>query len=231
MAVAIEDTAVTGIEADGTSITANTPGSAASGQLLVAFVALDGTPTDIAMSGWTKVSDETGTDGSTSVTVAVFYLHLSSSPSATYDVTWTNSEQGRCTILAISGHNSSSPVNVSQDSNSASADPWTPTGVTTTVDGCLVLACVALDRRTIDVTPSTNETTLTKTDSPNSLNVTSGISYQTKATAGATTQDSWGTPSSDQWAGIVLAIAPAAAGGTAGGIMLMLDHFNGGVAI
>lgn len=229
MAVAIVDNAVSAITTNGTTLTLSTPASAASGHLLIAAIGIDEAPTDIAMTDWDSIG--TLTQAGNTITIALFKLQLSSSPAASYDATWTGSNQSRGAIIAISGHNTTTPIHQNQSSSSGLSATFTPTGVTTTTADCLVLSCIAVDRRLITAVPETNETTLIASDSSSAESVSIGVAYQTKAAAGSTSHDEWSVAASaDEWTGWVVAVAPAAAA-AGGSPILLMDHFNGGGAL
>lgn len=138
-----------GSAATGTgAITVNLPSSYSVGDLLLLFCE-SANQSITAPSGWTEIgaqaSQGTGTAGAAGgVRLATFYKFATSSESS---VTIADSGDHTFGIMAaFSGVDSSNPFNASAsgiDSSATSALSWPI--VTTTVDGCMIINCVASD--------------------------------------------------------------------------------------
>lgn len=134
------------------SITVGVPSSYSSGDLLL-LICESANQTISAPSGWTEIGSQesqgTGTAGAVGgVRLAVFYKFASSSESSV-----TVSDSGNHTggiMVAFRGVDTSTPFNTYAsgiDSSATSSLSW-PT-VTTDIDGCMIINCVASDYEVI----------------------------------------------------------------------------------
>ncbi|MEM8865196.1 MAG: type II secretion system protein [Planctomycetota bacterium] len=198
---------------DTTSLTIDTPADVSEGDLLIACVATDGeTDSDLAAisSGWTVVN--VGTRGD-KVTLGVWWKLASSSEASNASFSWSASERAYGWMMRFTGHDQANPINVSDKGGGGNNETPTITGVTTTVDDCLVLRMAAFDHDdiTVDDCGMADHITITM-DSGSGSNETcsGGAAYAMQETAGDTGDANFTLTAAEQFRFVVLAIAPEA---------------------
>ena len=135
----------------------------------------------------------------------------------------SSARRGSGGLITISGaaDNASQPHVLGANTTGTSNDP-SASGITTTVNDCLVFAIISMAGShvlaTLDAALPAGWTLLgswrTDGDSPaNGAHQTISVAYKTQATAGATGAATWtnGMGASEAWCGNQIAIAPAAA--------------------
>ena len=187
------------------------------GDLMVAFLASDGpnTPTSWATripSGWTVIQDDPSTNAFLFSGCVAYKLATASEP--TSYVFNFGAQMGGGGIIAYSGVNSASPINVSAQQTNASASTAHPIpSITTTVADCLV---VGYYRHTSNNgVPYTEPGGWTERADYKAAtaNCNFGVSDKVFASAGATgTVSATGNLSNETWC-VAFAIAPDAGGG------------------
>ena len=107
------------------------PSGVVENDLMVAVVAVDYRARDIVQpAGWTLILNTDSFD--------VSYKVAGAGEGANYTFTWLSPQQAYGFILRITGHDTSTPINVSGSGNGSSTSATCPT-VTTTIDDCLIL--------------------------------------------------------------------------------------------
>lgn len=202
----------TGLLTSGTALTINKPALVAPGDLLLAFLTFNSTPTISPPSGWTQVGT-TVTDGFSACRSMCWRRIADGSEGSSF--TWTRSTTGDGAggIARITGFDPTTPINVSaSNSESSGTAPTAPT-VTTTVNDCLVLHYCGGDSQS-------NDTTVPSGDSSGwfaeTTTASTCLGYKTHGSAGATgTADFAFAGGSNQSTLYTVAIAPTTADTTA----------------
>lgn len=178
-------------------------------------LALDGQPTITWPSGWTLVASG-GASGTGGASGGLAYMHFPTAASApaTVDVTTDVAEKATCTSFRVSGANQTDPIDVVGTVQTNNLASYTITGLTTTVDDCLLLACVSSDS---DVTPYTEDTGWTQIldQAPvDTGSASANLATKVKATAGVEADANWAQNISQEAIRFMVAIAPDAGGAT-----------------
>ncbi len=190
-----------------TSLTIGKPSGVVENDLMVAVVVVEGSAGTLAApAGWTTIQWASFTGVST----GVFYKVAGASEPANYTFSWSNSEQAYGFIMRITGHDATTPINVSGLDSATSATPTCPSAPTTVYD-CLILRIFGADDDdiTVDGGYPSGTTGITVDKSGTSLDTCSGgAAYEPQATAGATGTAAFALTGSEQWIGITIAITP-----------------------
>ena len=216
MAIVVTDLKASALASGGSLTITNN-----SGDLLLAIMSQDSQSTFTTPFSGSALfggpQSQAAPDGNSS---EVFY-NASGPGSASYAFTFA-AGSGAVTMLAVSGHNTSSPINAQSASptiyTTADASPVTITvpGITTTVDGCLLVMLAAPDVSNDLAASWTKPTGWTSMVGTTTVQWPQcGIAYTTQATAGATGSVSCTFTQVGSSAGYIaylLAIAPSTAG-------------------
>lgn len=137
-----------------------TAGNILVGDLMVAFTACSNVATTLtAPSGWTKIRQRVDGTGTTGTAIAAFWkiADAADAAAASFDFVVSNAYFG--VIHLITGFDSTTPINVSNDSGGSATNPVTAS-VTTTAANCLLLIACAQSSIALDLTytPPSNYT-------------------------------------------------------------------------
>ncbi len=121
-----------------TELTINKPAGVVEGDLMVAVV-IASYGGDSSSSGWTVIQGYIS-----SIACVTFYKIAGADEPDDYTFTWASSYQAYGFIMRITGHDTSTPINVSGLATGTSANPTCPS-VTTTKDDCLILRIFGAD--------------------------------------------------------------------------------------
>lgn len=195
---------------------ANFPATVNAGELLT----LDFSQTiDVGIttpSGWTSIG-AVG-DGYAAGRAASFYkVAAGTEGGTTLALTFGASCDAVATITRHSGFDSTTPINGTPTTNSAtsgSTTAITSPSVTTSVNNCLVRRLVATSESTGIAVPSGQTDGGTGTTGDTFANSTNRVGYSTQSTAGATGTVTFVSTGTDRaWVAVTYAIAPSAGGG------------------
>jgi len=212
---------------EGSNVTTHTvtmPSGVVSGDLLVALLAVDGTPV-ITFSGWTQLWDDSQ---GTAVQGAGYYRVSDGTEGADETFTTDASQQSAHVVLRISGDNGVPEAPASAGGNNSSPNPpaVTPAGGS---DDYLYIAVAAHDDGTVTVTgfPTGYDDNQTNSRAATAGGV--GVGVATKDTIASTTDnpDDFTLSAGRNWRTNTVAITPSAAVG--GRIMSSLVN-SGGLA-
>jgi hypothetical protein len=190
-----------------TSFTVNMPPSRPDGRLYVMLIHADGGDEIADEPGWTRI--QRSTSGSTTAFWVGYRIGSSEPASYSVNTVASASETWHAIVLGIDRFDASAPIDVSSVNTGTSAAP-TPTGVTTTVDDCLVLWCMAHDSSSASQTAAPTHPsgygpiTVVRTSIANGV---LHVHYTTKAAAGSVSGDAGNLTSSDEWIAALIAIA------------------------
>jgi len=193
-----------------TSHTVDKPSGVVEGDLLIAVMSTDGSGEDhTAPLGWTTIFEDFNTGSST---FSVWYKIAATEPDS-YTFTIGSSESCILSILRISGHDPTNPINVygSPDSNNNNAP--TCSSVTTTVDNCLILRIFGADDDDViedSGYPSGHTGVFIRGSEEGWGETSAGVAYTKQATAGETGIASFSLTSNEQWGAVTIAIKPTA---------------------
>lgn len=197
-------------------LTVAVPSGTTNGDLLVAVISASAPLTAVSINtpgGWTLINHSNGSGTGSEVGLAVFRRIASSEP-ADYLFTATpnaigNGMTGK--MLRITGHDPTTPVNIAGETDNSLVAP----SVTTTVNDCLVLCCVAaVDDAVNTFTPPgtlTEQWDFGTVGGPGTFGNSMAGATKTQAAAGATgtqTFTATGGPAANTVQ--TIAIAPAA---------------------
>jgi len=202
----------TGSANTGSAISLTVPTSVVANDLLVWVVSVIGDRTWPSPSGWTQIRTDTGS-GSNPTTVRPFWkIAAGTEAGTTLTITFTGGTflYGVVQLLAYSGADQVNPINANNATTSGSnGTTITAPSVTTTADGCLILACHGGAGTTSSVNTVTGPSTVRTALAPASTFVGASVSEQTQPVAGATPGTSATIAQSSAWVGTTLAIKPA----------------------
>lgn len=202
----------------GTSLAITKPSGLASGDLLVAFVVANGTPTLGTPAGWTAIGSQV-TDGFSACRAHRWWKKADSTDAAATDFTFTRSTSGSMAggILRITGFDdvSASPVNVTATGSATSGTSQTSPAVTTTVADCLILRAMGTDSNTTTITTAgvTDVWNVAQTNARHALGT------EPQASAGSTGTETWTFNTGNQMVATTVAIAPGSGGGASAPII------------
>lgn len=193
-----------------TSISVTIPGSpCATGDLLLASVATDGSPNVGTPSGWTLINQGNASGGS--ARLEVFRRTAVASDvtgSATVTFTWTGGQEVVAAVACYSGVDTSSPIDVSGTNTGNNDTPSAPS-VTTTVPNTMLVRMYAADDDDLSGTPYPTGHTgrLNAESGPGGGTVSHGIADATQTSAGATGAADFDlSGGGEQWRAITLAL-------------------------
>jgi hypothetical protein len=221
MALPVVESVATGGNATPTSpLSVPLPSGISSGDLLIVFVSNGSSRTATTPTGWTLVAGTSNSGGF----YRVYQRIADGTEGSTLSVTLSNTANFNSVAFRISGHNATTPVNVSATDNTSN-NVVSPS-VTTTVENCLVLRMqgIARDRTFTVPTSHTLQGTAT-TGGLCDISVAS-IAQSTSGSTGAATWTVSGG-SADFTSHIVAAIA-GASGGVAGPVLFHSHYQNQG---
>lgn len=190
------------------------PSGIAAGDLLLALVAVNGegsTPVFTTPGGWTKREETIRTTGSARIGAAVFWKIAGASETSVQFVVFPNALTSGLTakVVRITGVDPTTPINASVATADSGNDPYSITGVTTTVNDCLVFYLVggsSLPTRTYTFSLGTEQWDFA-TDPGGA--VTQAASTLVQAVAGATGTETADPSAATTSAGFCVAIAPS----------------------
>jgi hypothetical protein len=221
MALPVVESVATGGNATSTNpLSVPLPSGITSGDLLIVFVANNLARTDTIPSGWTRVAAIGNSNGQFRI-----YSRISDgTEGSTLSVTLSNTAGFNSVALRISGHDETTPVDVS-GTNNTSNNVISPS-VTTTVADCLVFRMIGIARDRTFTVPSSH--TLQGTATTGGQCDISVASID-QSSAGSTGTATWtvGGGSADFTAHIVAAIA-GASGGVVGPVLFHSHYQNMG---
>jgi hypothetical protein len=194
-----------------TSHTLTYPGSIASGDLLLAFGALDGTPT---VSGWPTGWNEIIDRANAAVAMFWAYKFADGTESGNFTLTSSASEQGSFYVIRITGaHASTAPASTSATgvSNGLNCGPLNPADWD--IEDTLWLGLGAVDTsRTITVWPSNSPDNRNSSPSGGAGGATAAFCSGESATSFYNpSSTTWAISSNDEWIAAAIAVRPAAA--------------------
>lgn len=203
--------ATTVTDVTGTTLTITKPSGVASGDLLVAFVHVSGSPTLTPPSGWTLIDSVTNAFGVG--TLYAFRFMAGGSEPASYSWTWTGSQYSCGGIYRVTGADATTPINTSAKSAPASGATQVSPSVTTTTADCLILRAISCERTATSPyswPSSTKDFDLKGTAAFDATSLSAARASQ--ASAGATGTETVTLSGSRPCSLITLAIAPVAGG-------------------
>ncbi len=207
MVVAIASKSEQAEPANTTSITIAKPSGTVDGDLLVAIIAKDHNVSFGPPDGSWNVGQNAGR-GTAGVRF-VFHWKIASGEGT--DWTWTgDNEEWYGVVLRITGHDPTTPMNISDVADGSDAAPISPT-ITTDIDGCLIIACFGVDD---DDTPYSVDAALAEewnavsSTGAGTCGTAGGI--ETQGTFGATGTYTHSVNATEEWVAFTIAIAPAA---------------------
>lgn len=207
MAITLVGTAE-GQATNGAAISLTLPGGIAQNDLVVVYESHDGA----ALSGMSTAGYTTNlTDTAGSINQAVYWKFMGASPDATAALnTGTNSRGHGAIAFVLRGVDTSTPIDATTTTASATSTNPDPASITTVTNGAWVLACAASLVADTSVTAPSGYSNQTDIDS-NALtaDVTIGVASKEITTAGAENPASWTTWSSAAWKTATVALRPS----------------------
>ncbi len=196
-----------------TSITVDIPGApCATGDLLLAAIATDGTVTVTTPTGWTLINGgSSGGGGGQAATLYTFYRIASGGDiGGSQTFTYGSSEQTAGGILCYGGVDSSDPLDGIAAATGQSDSPTAPS-VTTTVDATRVVRLYVADDNDTSGSPYPSGHAgryNIATSIFTAGEVTTGAADITQGTAGATGGAAFDLSASEHWRALTIALAP-----------------------
>jgi hypothetical protein len=120
-----------------TSLTLTRPGTAVTGDMLIAVIDLRSSATVVPPGGWTEILS---VQNRTALRQAAYWHVLSAGDPASYQWTWPGATVAGGSLLAYSGVDSLNPIDDSGSQLSGNSVVMTAPPITTTVSGAVVLA-------------------------------------------------------------------------------------------
>lgn len=218
MPIAFESVA-TNTFINSTSMIGNKPSGLADGDLLVMHAgSTSATPSvTAAPSGWTQLTGSPQDEGTDSRSF-VYYKAVTNAAGEPASWTWTlsGSGWGTCDVMRFSGVNTSSPIHTSAAANSASTATPVTGSITTTVADTMLLALYTCDETASGTNFTASPDGMTERydhEDASQFGVGAGFTgLQASAASGITKTATAST--SDSWATWLIALEPAASGGT-----------------
>lgn len=208
-AIAYRD-AISNSTTGGTSLTVNKPSSVVDGDVMVAAITIaSNTITVTAPSGWTLRN--TQTQGSASVSKLLTYYKVASSEGANYTWSFSGSIAAVGGIVAFSGVDTASPIDVYGGQTTASSTSHATPSITTTVANTMLVSIheFASSRNWTPPTGMTEVIDQYSASSAGSGGVSLEMNYVTQVTAGATgTKTATASSNADRGATFILALKP-----------------------
>ena len=207
---------------DVTSITISTPPGTSEGDLLIAAVTTDrDTSGSMAPPGgedWTQIdlNDHTG-----DVTLGVWWKLADASESPSHQFTWSGGEEAYAWMMRFTGHDASTPINVSAVNGGSSNSP-TSRSVTTTVANTMIVRIGGFDDDDVNVdSPGlSGHTPITMDESGTGWGTCSGgAGYIQQPAIGSSGTSTFSLTGWEQYRTVTIAIAPdpVTGGGTVSG--------------
>lgn len=215
MAVALQGTPSVYESASATSAVIPYPSGITAGELLLATVADSGsTAPNTNPGGWTLALAQAGPSSSPSM--AVWYKIATGGEGGSVTFT-TNATAGRVTGIMTrwSGVDNTTPMDATPvGSNSAIATTFTMAGITTVTANAMLVHTISLNASSAADIVTLSGTT--KASGSTGTGRRQSIFYETQTSAGASGTRTWSnTPATSlQWAGVIIALRPAAGGGS-----------------
>jgi hypothetical protein len=145
--------------------------------------------------------------------VAYKHFPTASSAPATVDVTTDVAEKATCTSFRAVGADQNDPIDAVGTVQTNNVQSYTITGLTTTVNNCLLMAFVASDTQVSPYTEDTGWTEILDTNGIDSGSASANIASKAKATAGVEADANWSQNVAQEAIRFMVALAPAVAGG------------------
>lgn len=174
-----------------------------SNQLLIATVAVNGVGSLSTPSGWTQINS---TSNSSSLTLATYYRIAPSTMPSSYSFSWSSNKAAAAGIVAYTGFDTSTPIDVTGSDGTGSNRILAASGVTTTGTNNLVVAAYAVTTSTTISPPSSLTEAYTKAGSSGP---TLEVASMTQAAAGSTGNQSATVGSNSTWTAHLFAIRAA----------------------
>ncbi len=218
-AVAFRSGASTNLSGQGASITITKPTNTAKGDVLIASIAVrPNTVTITAPTGWTLVNRQDNAGGSVN-SLAVYSKVATATEPASYTWSFSANTGNEGGIMAFSGVDNTTPIDVSAGSITAAATTtFTAPSVTTTVTNTMIVTAheySSSDRWTA-LTGLTEVYDVASLAVPDALGISLLGSYKAQAAAGATgTFSATAASNADTGAGITVALKPVVCGAVA----------------
>jgi hypothetical protein len=197
------------------TIAMDKPTGTTGGNLLVAFLSLDGNAFASlnAPSGWTLIHK--GPQGVSPInqTFGVWWKIATASEPSTYSFTWTPTEQAYGGIMRFTGHDATNPINAS----AAQSGPGTLTApspaVTTSVANAMVVRLSSSDGAALPIqaTSLTGHTYITndRSTTTSSAACTGTVAYVLQPTVGGSGTSTLIRALAEEYTSVTIAIAPA----------------------
>lgn len=192
-----------------TSISANLP-SYSSGDLGVLVCYIDtSTATFSAISGWSATDGGTAAEGG----VTIFTRSCDGSEGSTVTVAASSGGATNIQVIAlkITGHNTTTPLNISAFASASGGANWNSPSITTTADGCLLFFAGGC-REVSNASDTSIPSGTTLVDQLATAGSWLGLAYKTQTSAGSTGAQQW-TNTANAKRAFSFAIAPASATG------------------
>ncbi len=184
------------------------PSGVVENDLMIAVIVCNANPPIATSSGWTVVQSSQ----TSAVTITTLYKIAGASEDTSYSFGFfpaTVPSYGF--IVRITGHNNSTPINVSGLGIGDSATPTCPS-VLTDEDDCLILRIFGADDDDITVNSGYPVDTIGITVNKNSTDPNScsgGAAYEAQASAGASGTAAFALTAAEEWIAMTVAIEPA----------------------
>lgn len=202
-----EASAVASTTSQATQLNIATPTGAASGDLLVAFLAIEyGHPTGItAGTSWTQIG---ALSNGSAVTLAAYWKNATASEPVNHGWTWTGSSHALGWIVRVSNHDATAPVAVWVTGVGSSQFPSAP-AIANTLDNCLVLRAGAFQGAAINAgqTGLIGHTGVLMEQAGGA--VSGGCGYRVWKPAGLVKESLFTLTSSSQYRTLTVVVAPA----------------------
>lgn len=212
-----------------TTLTVPMPPGVASGDQLIAVIALDGTGNPDTPTGWTVVDEGACTGGGGGACRLEVLRRTATGSEVNVTFTWTGIQQAIGAVFRFTGVSAATPVNAWGANTGTSTTPTAPS-VTTTVANTRILRLYAADANVAAASPypaGTRPRFNLQSSTTAGDAVTAGAAESRQAAAGATGTAAFALPASEQWRAVTLALAPSAPAPAAGHWELRVDSGSG----
>ena len=199
------------LDSDGTSLTIDTPGGTADGDLLIAAVATDGNTTaSLSSAGWNLiVIDERYNE----VTFGVWWKLATASEPSNYVFTWDHGQEAYGWIMRFTGHDATTPINawsVETTGSNVTNNPPSP-AVTSTIANAMILRIAGFDDDDISINDPglSGHTAITMQKSGSGSGTASGgAGYVVQPLMGDSGASTFTLTAQEQTVAVTIAIAP-----------------------
>ncbi|MCA9240032.1 MAG: hypothetical protein KDA37_07530 [Planctomycetales bacterium] len=211
--VAYEGFAEAKLSTDGNSLAVPVPSGVASGDLLIAAIAIDSDSGDDPSlpAGWTEINvNRYFYNGYYYVTLSLWWKIAAPSEPSTYTFNWSLNQQAYGWMMRFTGHDPTDPINAFATAADYADDPPCP-AVTTTVDNAMIVRLGSFDTTPIteDAPGVAGHTPITMDRSKSGSNsVAGGAAYVIQDAAGNSGTASFTTTGIEQYVTTTIAIAP-----------------------